>query len=261
MKNRFFILIAADFAFGMTSLLLAQSGSLLTNANAHQPVLVELFTSEGCSSCPPADQLLQELDGQRTKSGKLIVGISEHVTYWNRLGWTDPFSSEIYTQRQNGYAERFHLGDVYTPQMVINGREQIVGSIRPALLEAINRKTQDRPVVIKVASVKRDGDALTVAFNVEADREGGPFDVFLVLTDDKDHSQVLRGENAARTLEHVSVARSFQRVASMSASGPRTVKVDLPDIPSHGSKVPQHLILFAQSPELGDILGATSQQL
>lgn len=100
-------------------------------------VLVELFTSEGCSSCPPADALLRQVNGMRTQAGQLIVGVSEHVTYWNNLGWADPFSSAVYTNRQNGYGERFRLDSVYTPQMVVNGAKQFVGSDRGQLQAAL----------------------------------------------------------------------------------------------------------------------------
>ena len=98
------------------------------------PVLVELFTSEGCSSCPPADELLRQVQSSRSHSqGQLIIGLSEHVTYWNQLGWKDPFSAEEFTVRQNEYSNRFHTEGPYTPQMVVNGREQFVGSDRAGL--------------------------------------------------------------------------------------------------------------------------------
>jgi hypothetical protein len=91
-------------------------------------VIVELFTSEGCSSCPPADAVLRQVNLKETSAGQLIVGISEHVTYWNDLGWRDPFSAPEFTERQNVYASRLSPEGPYTPQMVVNGREQFVGS-------------------------------------------------------------------------------------------------------------------------------------
>lgn len=251
------LIAAASLAFSTPPGLTAQAGPRPAGTDALTPVLVELFTSEGCSSCPPADELLQQVNGKRTSSGQFIVGISEHVTYWNRLGWTDPFSSEAYTRRQNGYAERFHLDEVYTPQMVINGREQIVGGDRSQLIDAVNHKTREKPVTLKIMSVEQAKDLMTVAFNVDADRDRGPFDIFLVLTDDKDRSQVLRGENASRTLEHVAVARSFQRVATMSGSGQQTVQVTLPKALAQNPENAHHVILFAQSPDFGGVLGVT----
>ena len=132
--------IAVGIATALTAGLVGlQAQNAKPATPAPRVVLVELFTSEGCSSCPPADALLRQVNGTQTAAGQLIVGISEHVTYWNSLGWSDPFSSSLYTERQNAYGERFHLDGVYTPQMVINGTEQIVGSDRAAFARAIQK--------------------------------------------------------------------------------------------------------------------------
>jgi hypothetical protein len=96
------------------------------NATPSSVAIVELFTSEGCSSCPPADSLLQQVNLKQTLAGQLIVGISEHVTYWNNLGWKDPYSSPVFTDRQSIYASRLSPEGSYTPQMVLNGRDQFV---------------------------------------------------------------------------------------------------------------------------------------
>src|SRR5271170_5665891 len=124
-------------------------GTTTQTAPAHpSAVLIELFTSEGCSDCPPADDLLQQVSGHKTAEGQLIVGISEHVSYWNGLGWKDPFSSDLYTGRQNDYSSHFGLGSVYTPQMVVNGREQFVGSDRRALQAALATESQRRQITL-----------------------------------------------------------------------------------------------------------------
>ena len=177
-------------------------------------VLVELFTSEGCSSCPPADALLRSIDGKHTDSGQLIVGISEHVTYWNQLGWSDPFSDEAYTERQNAYGTRFGLDSVYTPQIVINGEEQIVGSDGASLLRAVQKEARRPQLDIHIASASISDNVLTVDFSMDGDVPKKGVDVFAVLAEDATSSNVLRGENGGRTLSHVSVARTITRVAS-----------------------------------------------
>ena len=101
--------------------------------------IVELFTSEGCSSCPPADALLRQINLKQNSAGQLIVGISEHVTYWNDLGWKDPYSLPVFTERQNVYASRLSSEGSYTPQIVLNGRDQFVGSDSGALQRALQR--------------------------------------------------------------------------------------------------------------------------
>src|SRR5579863_9542303 len=102
----------------------AIAGAADVASSGAAPVLVELFTSEGCSSCPPADLLLRQINLKQTDAGQLIVGISEHVTYWNDLGWKDPYSLPVFTDRQSVYASNFSTEGPYTPQMVLNGRDQ-----------------------------------------------------------------------------------------------------------------------------------------
>jgi hypothetical protein len=223
-------------------------------------VLVELFTSEGCSSCPPADALLRQLNGTHTNAGQLIVGISEHVTYWNSLGWSDPFSSSVYTERQNAYGERFHLDGVYTPQMVINGTEQIVGSDRAGFARAIQKEDEQRPrMSLRILSTSVVGNTLNVSFSAGGDVPAQGADLVAVLADDSDRSSVLHGENSGQTLAHVSVARSISRVARVQAAGERIVQIQIPS--SFQASQRHHLILFAQTPVNGRVLGADTKPL
>jgi len=223
-------------------------------------VLVELFTSEGCSACPPADALLRKINGSNTSTGQLIVGISEHVTYWNRLGWADPFSQETFTARQNGYGESLRLDSVYTPQMVVNGREQFVGSDRNSLDRALLREQAQAPLVdVRIASASVQGNALQVAFSVSAGKLPTGADLIAVITDDLDQSNVLRGENSGRSLSHVAVARTFVKVGRVATDAQQIVQVPLPA--SFHDKRGHHLVLFAQAPGQGAILGADSLAL
>lgn len=235
-------------------------GAQNTSPHPQGVVLVELFTSEGCSSCPPADALLRQVDGTRTSAGQWIVGISEHVTYWNSLGWSDPFSSPANTERQKDYSDRFHLEGVYTPQMVINGSEQIVGSDRAALAQALQQEDQQHPrLALHILSFTGSGATLTVHYSASGELPARGADLMAVLVDDSDRSSVLRGENSGATLTHVSVARSLERAARLQAVGEKTVQVRLPSSFQVSQK--HHLILFAQSPGNGRVLAADSKAL
>jgi hypothetical protein len=230
------------------------------SAPAQRAVLVELFTSEGCSSCPPADALLRQVNGTQTSGGQWIVGISEHVTYWNSLGWSDPFSSTLYTDRQNAYSQRFHLEGVYTPQMVINGAQQIVGSDRAGLARAVQKEEAQRPQLsLRILSMSVAQTTLTVNFSASGELPAQGADVIAVLADDSDRSSVLRGENSGRQLAHVAVARSISRVTRVQAAGERTVQIPIPS--SIQATQGHHLILFAQTPGNGRVLGTDTKPL
>ena len=252
------ILGIAMVLFSNVVLLSAQGTAPADTASRPKVILVELFTSEGCSSCPPADNLLRAINGTQPSAGQIIVGISEHVTYWNSLGWSDPFSSDLYTDRQNRYGSRFGLDSVYTPQMVVNGTEQFVGSDQSSLASAI-RKEQNRtdPVDLRILSVNRLGGALMVDFSAKGDASFQGSEIFAVLTDDADQSIVPRGENSGRTLSHVAVARTLLRVAKLQEAPQQTVQIALPT--SFHGMTGHHLILFAQAPGSGKVLGADSK--
>ena len=252
-KSLFALLCIAFTCFSVVPAVTAQEPASAEPA----VVLVELFTSEGCSSCPPADELLEQINGKRTADGQLIVGISEHVTYWNRLGWTDPFSAEAYTQRQNAYGARFNLDSVYTPQVVIDGREQIVGSSSRELGIALQREAQHpSSLKLKITSTRRSGSELAVSFSVERfPSEQAPIDILAVIVDDTDRSHVSSGENADRTLNHVAVARSLARVATVKSSTQQTIEIDLPSSVTANSEINHHVVLFAQSAKYGSVLG------
>ena len=230
------------------------------SALAQKAVLVELFTSEGCSSCPPADDLLKLVNGSQTNGGQLVVGISEHVTYWNSLGWSDPYSAPAYTDRQNAYSERFHLEGPYTPQMVINGAEQIVGSDRAALLHAVEKEDAESPrMSLRIVSLSVAAGTLTVNLATSGDVPKQGADLMAVLADDSDRSNVLRGENSGRLLAHVAVARSITRVAKVKTAGDLTVQIPIPA--SFQATQGHHLILFAQTPGNGRVLGTDTKPL
>ena len=159
-----------------------------TPASARTPVLVELFTSEGCSSCPPADRLLARLAADQPEPGALVVPLSLHVDYWDHLGWKDPFSSPRFTERQGGYAARFgNPGRVYTPQMVVDGRTAFVGSDEQEARRAIGESAREPKAMVRVARNSTGTAHVTVA------NAPGGADVFLAVIEDGVVSEVTRG--------------------------------------------------------------------
>ena len=221
-------------------------------------VLVELFTSEGCSSCPPADALLARLPGMRVETGELVVGLSEHVTYWNSLGWQDPFSQELWTARQQSYASRFGIDSVYTPQVVVNGEQQLVGSDARGLLRAVH-SAQVGPLHLKIEEAKVADGKVQVNYTIS----GAPShaaEVWAVVADDAATSQVLRGENGGRRLSHVAVARSLTRLAK-AAEGNAEAQVTLPETIKGQEQTGRHLVLFVQERAYGKVLAVESSKL
>ena len=220
-------------------------------------VLAELFTSEGCSSCPPADALLAHLNGVHTKAGDLIVGISEHVTYWNQLGWRDPFSTDAATERQNAYGAALHVSEVYTPQMVVNGEAQVNGSDARAVVQALESVHHPETASIHSVSAKPDGRSLAITFSLSGTLPKGKVDIYAVIAEDAASSSVARGENAGHTLAHVAVATAIVKVATTGLTPERSVRLTVPAVPA-GANSKRHLILFAQMPGLGPVVATDS---
>lgn len=232
------------------------------------PVLVELFTSEGCSSCPPADDLLLEIHQAHAIADAEVLVLSEHVDYWNRLGWVDPFSSAQFSDRQKGYAARFGRSSVYTPQMVVDGREELVGSDRGHALRAIADAAR-RPkatVVLALAPGRAAGDANPVRLAVRVEGlpsapHDHPADVFLAVTESGLHSQVLRGENAGRRLDHTGVVR---KLVDLGPTDPRTDGFTaMPEVFMDPGWNREHLrvVVFVQGAGCGPVLGSTALSL
>ena len=191
------------------------TGEVATSAGATVPVLVELFTSEGCSSCPPADTLLTRLAAEKTIGRAEIVTLAFHVDYWDRLGWKDRFSSAAFTERQNRYAAAWKSDRVYTPQAVVDGRIEFVGTDVNRALEALTASAA-RPharVAIAPVSAGQPASKRTVRVDVEPP-PGATFtaDVLLVVAEDGLSTDVAAGENARKRLQHSGVVRSLTRI-------------------------------------------------
>lgn len=181
------------------------------------PVLVELFTSEGCSSCPPADALLSRLGQTQPVRGAEIIALEEHVDYWDRQGWKDPFSSEAATARQTEYDHTFAGEEAYTPQMIVDGRAKFVGSSDSDALRAIRTASQAPKPAVQLSWEK--DDTLTIhiePLNNTVERDGQQ--VFLAVAENMLHSDVKRGENAGRALEHNGVVRQLLPLGKIDAA-------------------------------------------
>src|SRR5216683_2768470 len=187
------------------------------------PVLVELFTSEGCSSCPPADALLERLDRSQPVGGADLVVLSEHVDYWNDIGWKDPYSSHQFSVRQGDYALRFRLEGPYTPQMVVDGDMELVGSDERRAIQVIKNTIKTAKLQVVLSSIHREDDK-TLAVHVEvgpSDSSGrrAPAQVLIALADNSVQSSVRGGENSGRTLKHVAVVRNLTLVGTIDNAG------------------------------------------
>ncbi|HEY0702104.1 MAG TPA: DUF1223 domain-containing protein [Candidatus Acidoferrales bacterium] len=229
----------------------------LTDNEARTPVVVELFTSEGCSDCPPADAVLEKLDRTQPVAGAQVIALSEHVDYWNDIGWRDPFSSHAYSERQNDYSGHFGLGSVYTPQMVVDGRIQFVGSSESAAIRAIESAARAEKIPVTLSGARFDGGGVTLRVETGA----APTDAALlvVVEDESDTSSVSRGENSGRTLKHVAVVREMSQAATIGQGQTFAKEVSVKFARNGGSSY--RVVALVQDPSSGAILGAGSARL
>ncbi len=192
---------------------------------ARVPVVVELFTSEGCSSCPPADALLARMDATQPVEGAEVIALAQHVDYWNQLGWSDPFSSHELSERQGEYARAFGHDGVYTPQMVVDGRAEFAGGDSDKAFDAIAQAARAPKAEVVLsradAQTKTDADA-PVRLGVRVEKspklsDGDAADVLLAITEGGLASDVSRGENTGRKLRHVGVVRRLTKLGELGA--------------------------------------------
>lgn len=188
------------------------------------PVVVELFTSEGCLSCPPADEVLAKLDKTQPVQGVEVIALGEHVDYWNRLGWIDPFSSAEFSSRQSRYADAFGRDGVYTPQMVVDGRDEFAGGNMNRARDAIARAAQSPKAKVQLLASEdskgTNGREAKLSISVRDLPQltaGDTANVLLAITENNLRSEVSRGENAGRYLRHSAVVRGLTVLGDMSA--------------------------------------------
>jgi hypothetical protein len=222
------VLIAAVAVMGLIALRAGITGSAAARmkdgsakpapaGSPPTPVLVELFTSEGCSSCPPADALLSRLGKTQPVPGADIIALEEHVDYWDRLGWKDPFSSEAATERQNEYDQTFAGGQAYTPQMIVDGHAKFVGSSDSDALRAISAASQAPKAAVQLSWEEGDTLAIHIGPLASAGKNVGG-QLYLAVAENMLHSDVKHGENAGRALEHNGVVRQLLPIGKIEAS-------------------------------------------
>lgn len=242
-------------------LLALVSVELITSSNTppvntkREPVaVVELFTSEGCSSCPSADRLLTETLAEAAKTNRNIIGLSFHVDYWDRLGWKDPFSNHAFTKRQYQYGARFGLNGVYTPQEVVNGQQEFVGSNR-AKQSSLLKTALSQPATAGVQLTVSAPSATTRTVNYQLDGDLADVVLNVALVSKTATTTVSRGENAGRKLAHNNVVRAFQTVSAL-ADGSVTLTFPEGFDPANGA-----VVAYVQGKQRLDIRGAAQRNL
>lgn len=211
--------------------------------------LVELFTSEGCSSCPPADALLARIG--KENSNKPVYLLAYHVDYWNRLGWKDRFSSAKFSARQNQYGDWLNLKTIYTPQMVVNGSKEFIGSEEVTLRNSIKAAlAQPLEGNLEISTGKTIKHKLTLNYRTNQQTDGYSLAVALIST--KATSRVLKGENKGLTLTHVNIVRQFE---SFALQGKTSGAVNI-EMEQFNEQMPTELIAFLQDNKTGKITAA-----
>ena len=235
-------------------------------AGQRQPVIVELFTSEGCSSCPPADELLTKLDNLQPLGSAQVIALEEHVDYWDGGGWSDPFSSPFWTARQRDYAETLRNGNPYTPQMVVDGTVGFVGSHGAMARDAILRAAGEQKTKVELSEVSAaQSKAATFKVAIEKLVGASPKDesqVILAITESGLHSAVKGGENSGEDLHHSAVVRELKVLGITGKNGqdPFSAEATVKRDPKWNA-ANLRAVAFVQERKSRHILGATEIRL
>jgi hypothetical protein len=264
------VLLLLALAIGVSSILFAATWRSREHATAlaaegrhSAPVIVELFTSEGCSSCPPADALLAQYEKQQPIANAQVIALEEHVDYWNELGWVDPFSGREYTERQAEYAAVLKNGNPYTPQIVVDGHTEFVGSHERTAQQAITRAAMDEKSDVSLTlekAHKSSEQGLQVKVGkLRAAAVGDTTEVWLAVTESGLHSAVTRGENAGHDLDHASIVRLLRKIGNVDqkkdAGFSRSLDISLD---SRWKRANLRAVVFLQERKSRRVLGAAA---
>jgi hypothetical protein len=225
------------------------------------PVLVELFTSEGCSSCPPADAWLLKMDTTQPVQGAQLIVLSEHVDYWNHDGWKDPFSSALVTERQEDYERAFRLESAFTPQVVVNGSTNLRLSDAQQIQETFEQASSATTLPVTITSLAAD-PANPAIFRGQVEIDGSladeNADIYQAVALDHAESQVLHGENGGKRLTHVSVVQQLTRIGKLEKGKRFSRAVEIRLKPGTDPKNVR-VVVFVQETGPGKVLGAAVQ--
>lgn len=227
------------------------AGPVKAQSRASGPIVLELFTSQGCSSCPPADRLLGELAMEPD-----VIALAYHVDYWNYIGWEDPFSSKEMSDRQRRYGHAMRLSSIYTPQLVIDGEVDVVGSRRSRVLDELDKRRNARPGPGATVSLERNGADYNLSLSPEGEGDMAGAQLLLVGTDERHVTEVPRGENRGRTLEDFAVVRFYKPLGTWDGKAVQY------RIPGSAASVPSdRLAVLVQAKGHGRIFGAGALDL
>ncbi len=240
----------------------AAAGALPAPPRSPSTVVAELFTSEGCSSCPPADELLAAIIHDSPVPGVEVLGLGEHVDYWDRLGWRDRFSSPAFSERQAEYqAHVFPRSAVYTPQLVIDGRFEVVGSEAAAVRRAIARAAGEPKARISVRTAALDRHRVEARVEVDASPElpqPQQAELLVAIAQDGVASRVERGENRGRTLQHAAVVRRLTTLGRVTGSERRLAKTAVLPVSADWPLADLRIAAILQERDSRRIIGAAS---
>lgn len=248
-----FVILGAVVLLRSTS---GMSSAPAAASPAHKPVLVELFTSEGCSSCPPADALLGSLRQDFEKQGFEVIPLGFHVDYWNSLGWKDRFSSAEFSRRQELYAHALRLDGPYTPQMVVDGATEFVGNdaarARSAIIDAAGHR---EPTQLEIGYLADHPRFLELQVRISTAARDA--DVILAITEDNLSTKVGGGENIGRELRHTAVVRELRQLGTTTKDG--NFRADVPiELKFEWKRNDLRLVVFVQEGRGGTVLAASS---
>lgn len=284
MKSRIFAMLAISGLLLLAASIIRQARAISADAESERsseplageplaghrsPVRVELFTSEGCSSCPPADEVLTRLDKMQLAPGAEVIALSEHVDYWNRLGWADPYSSAAFSRRQSEYAEAFRIDGNYTPQMIVDGRAEFVGSNMGIASDAITKAARAAKATVQITRAGGPPEAQAAAVPLQVRIENLPpvdgddtVEVLLAITEDDLRSDVSRGENSGRVLKHTAVVRRLSVIGSIKPpEGKPFTATPAVDLASEWRRENLRAVIFVQGRESRRVLGAAAIRL